>query len=48
LAAFEEALSGCAYYISHLDRWPRHLLRTVAGVAIPRQGQRVERARGGV
>ena len=48
LAALEEALSGCADHIGHLDRWPRHLGRTVAGIAIPRQGQRVERARGGV
>src|SRR5262249_13435196 len=48
LAALEEVLSGCADHIGHLDRWPRHLFRTVVGVAIPRQGQRVERAGGGV
>jgi hypothetical protein len=48
LAALKEALSGCANHIGHLDRWPRHLLRTVAGIAIPRQRQRVERAGGGV
>ena len=30
------------------NRWPLHLLRTVAGVAIFRQGQRIERACSGV
>src|SRR5580704_8567950 len=47
-AALEEALSGCADHIGHLDRWSRHLLGTVPRVAIPRQRQRVERARRGV
>jgi hypothetical protein len=48
LGALEEALSNCADDIGHLDRWPRHLLGTVAGVAILGQGQRVEWAGGGV
>ena len=44
----KKLFSGCADHIGHLDGWPRHLLRTAAGVAIPRQRQRVERARGSV
>jgi hypothetical protein len=33
LAAFDEAVSGGADHIGHLDGWPRHLLRTTAAVA---------------
>src|SRR6202011_4821442 len=43
-----KALSGCADNVGHLDGRPRHLLRTVAGIVFPGQGQRVERARGSV
>jgi hypothetical protein len=48
LAALEEALSGCADHVSHLDGRPGHLLRIGACPAFPRQRQRVERAGGGV
>jgi hypothetical protein len=47
-AVFEKALSGCADDVGHLDGRPRHLLRTVAGIVFPGEGQRVERARGSV
>jgi hypothetical protein len=48
VAASKEGFSGCADHIGHLDGWPRHLLRATAGVAIPHQRQRIERARGSV
>jgi hypothetical protein len=48
LAAFEEAVSGGADHIGHLDGWPRHLLRTAAVAAIGGERQSVERTGGGV
>jgi hypothetical protein len=47
-AAIEEGFSGCADHIGHLDGRPRHLLLSVVAIAIARQRQRVERARGGI
>src|ERR1700689_3979245 len=43
LTALEEALSGCADHIGHLQRWPAHL-RLCWG---RRQSERVQRTRGG-
>src|SRR5258708_37244106 len=48
LTALEEALTGCADDIGHLDGWPTYLLRVVTGLAMAGKCQRVERAGGGV
>jgi hypothetical protein len=48
LAVLEEALPCCADDIGHLDRRPRHLLRTTAVLAIFGQWQRVQRTGGRV
>ena len=42
VTALEEALSGGADHIGHLDGWPWLLLRTAAGIVDFRQRQRVE------
>jgi hypothetical protein len=42
-AAIEEGVSGGAYYIGHLDGWPRHLFSATAVVTFATQGQSVER-----
>ena len=44
LTALEEALSGCADHIGHLEGWPRHLLCTAAVGALGAEEQSVERA----
>ena|ERR1700680_5138565 len=48
LVALVEAWSCCADHIGHLNRWPRHLLRAAAGIAIPGKWQSIERTGGGV
>jgi hypothetical protein len=48
LVALVEAWSCCADHIGHLNGWPRHLLRTAAGISTPGQWQSVERTGRGV
>jgi hypothetical protein len=48
LAALEQALSGCADHVGHLEGRPWHLLRTATRIAAPRKRQRVEGARDGL
>jgi len=48
LAALEEAFSGCADDIGHLNGRPRHLLGTVPRIVAPGKRQRVEGTRSGV